>query len=101
MGKKSKNTSNFNAKLKLVMKTGYKQAIKALRSGKAKTVIVANNCPSLKRSEIEYYGFLGKTDILFFSGGNNELGTAAGKYFRVSCIAVTDPGDSDILEKEE
>ena len=32
---------------------------------------------------------------------NNELGTACGKLFRVSCLAVTDPGDSDIIRSVE
>merc|ERR1712131_190544 len=29
---------------------------------------------------------------------NIELGTACGKYFRVGCLTVTDPGDSDIIK---
>jgi large subunit ribosomal protein L30e len=28
---------------------------------------------------------------------NIDLGTACGKYFRVSCLSITDPGDSDII----
>ena len=28
---------------------------------------------------------------------NIDLGTACGKYFRVSCISITNPGDSDII----
>ena len=29
---------------------------------------------------------------------NVDLGTACGKYFRVSVLAITDPGDSDIIK---
>ncbi len=62
-------------------------------------IIIADNCPSLKKSEIEYYAMLAKTGVHHYSGGNIELGTACGKYFRVGCLAVTDAGDSDILRQ--
>nr|GME04812.1 60S ribosomal protein L30 [Ipomoea batatas] len=29
---------------------------------------------------------------------NVDLGTACGKYFRVSCLSIIDPGDSDIIK---
>lgn len=32
---------------------------------------------------------------------NNELGTACGKLFRVGVMAITDPGDSDIIATVE
>merc|ERR1712013_464799 len=32
-----------------------------------------------------------------YTGNNNELGTACGKYFRVCTLSITDPGDSDII----
>jgi ribosomal protein L30E len=34
---------------------GYKSTLKALRSGKAKLVIIAGNTPPLRKSELEYY----------------------------------------------
>lgn len=40
---------------------------------------------------------LAKTGVHRYSGNNIELGTACGKYFRVSTLSVTDPGDSDII----
>ncbi|ELW71769.1 60S ribosomal protein L30 [Tupaia chinensis] len=40
---------------------GYKQTLKMIRQGKAKLVILANNCPALRKSEIEYYVMLAKT----------------------------------------
>ena len=84
---------NINARLQLVMKSGkyqfgYNQALKILRNGKAKLVIIANNIPPLRKSEIEYYGMLSKTGVHHFNGGNIELGTACGKYFRVSIDLV-------------
>ncbi|WP_416515946.1 ribosomal L7Ae/L30e/S12e/Gadd45 family protein, partial [Klebsiella pneumoniae] len=35
----------------------------AIRQGKAKLVILANNCPALRKSEIEYYAMLAKTGV--------------------------------------
>lgn len=63
----------------------------------AKVVIISNNCPPLRKSEIEYYAMLSKTETIPYNGSNTDLGTACGKYFRVSVLSVTDPGDSDII----
>merc|ERR1712076_82978 len=98
---KKSNESN-NSRLALVMKSGkymlgYKQTLKTLRSGKSKLVIIANNTPPLRKSEIEYYAMLAKTGVHHYAGNNNELGTACGKYFRVCPLSITDPGDSDII----
>ncbi|KAL7647800.1 UNVERIFIED_CONTAM: hypothetical protein RMT77_001409 [Armadillidium vulgare] len=100
--KSKKAMESINTRLGLVMKSGkyvlgYKQTLKCLRAGKAKLVIIANNTPSLRKSEIEYYAMLAKTGVHHYSGNNVELGTACGKYFRVSSLAITDPGDSDII----
>merc|ERR1712039_979601 len=76
---------------------GYKQTLKTLRNGKSKLVIIAANTPPLRKSEIEYYAMLAKTGVHHYTGDNNELGTACGKYFRVCTLSITDPGDSDII----
>ena len=39
---------------------------------------------------------LSKVSVHQYSGSNNALGTACGKFFPVSALSVTDPGDSDI-----
>lgn len=44
---------SINSRLQLVMKSGkyvlgYKQTLKMIRQGKAKLVILANNCPALR-----------------------------------------------------
>merc|ERR1711884_394982 len=101
--KKTKKTvESINSRLALVMKSGkyvlgYKQTLKSLRQGKAKLVIIANNTPPLRKSEIEYYAMLAKTGVHHYSGNNNELGTACGKYFSVCTLSITDPGDSYII----
>ncbi|RDW79899.1 60S ribosomal protein L30 [Coleophoma crateriformis] len=104
--KKAKKTSEgINSRLALVMKSGkvtlgYKSTLKTLRSGKAKLVIIAGNTPPLRKSELEYYSMLSKTNVHHFAGNNIELGTACGKLFRCSTMAILDAGDSDILTGE-
>ncbi|XP_052182734.1 60S ribosomal protein L30-like [Diospyros lotus] len=102
--KKTKKThESINSRLALVMKSGkytlgYKTVLESLRSSKAKLVIIANNCPPLRKSEIEYYAMLAKIGVHHYNGNNVDLGTACGKYFRVCCLSVIDPGDSDIIK---
>jgi len=103
IGKKTKKAvESTNSRIQLVMKSGkaalgYKTTLKALRQNKCKIVLIANNTPALRKSEIEYYAMLAKCNVMAYSGNNSDLGTACGKYFRVSCVGVTDVGDSDIL----
>merc|ERR1712141_204918 len=97
-----KTADNINARLALAVKSGkyvlgYRQTLKTLRAGTAKLVIIANNTPPLRKSEIEYYAMLAKTGVHHYAGNNIELGTACGKYFRVCTLSITDPGDSDII----
>jgi len=92
----------MNSRLKLVMKSGkailgYKASIKALRKQKAKMILIASNCPNLRKSEVEYIAMLAKTPLHHYSGDNTSLGTACGKFFNCSVLAIMDPGDSDIL----
>ncbi|KAF2834843.1 L30e-like protein [Patellaria atrata CBS 101060] len=103
--KKTKTADSINSRLALVMKSGkvvlgYKSTLKSLRSGKAKLVIIAGNTPALRKSELEYYSMLAKTSVHHFAGSNIELGTACGKLFRCSTMAIIDAGDSDILSTQ-
>ncbi|CAK0867054.1 unnamed protein product [Prorocentrum cordatum] len=99
----SKAADSINSRIQLVMKSGKyslgypSTTLKTLRQGKAKLILISSNCPALRKSEIEYYAMLAKTGVHHFHGDNNELGTACGRYYRVSCLSITDPGDSDII----
>ncbi|KAJ8293867.1 60S ribosomal protein L30-1 [Rhodotorula toruloides] len=100
--KTKKSADNINARLALVIKSGkyslgYKSTLKAMRSGKAKLVLISGNTPPLRRSELEYYAMLSKTPVHLYQGSNVALGTAAGKLFRVGVMSVEDAGDSDLL----
>merc|ERR1711862_454531 len=96
-----KAQESINSRLALVIKSGkytlgYRSTLKTLRQGKAKLVIIANNTPQLRKSEIEYYAMLAKTGVHHYTGNNIEL-TACGKFYRCSVLSITDPGDSDII----
>ncbi|KAL2520689.1 60S ribosomal protein L30 [Forsythia ovata] len=104
-GKKlqKKSHESINNRLALVMKSGkytlgYKTVLKSLRNSKGKLILISNNCPPLRKSEIEYYAMLAKVGVHHYNGNNVDLGTGCGKYFRVSCLSIIDPGDSDIIK---
>ncbi|KAI9091446.1 50S ribosomal protein L30e-like protein [Phlyctochytrium arcticum] len=104
--KSKKSIESINSRLALVMKSGkyhlgYKSTLKTLRQGKSKLIIIAGNCPPLRKSELEYYAMLSKTGVHHYSGNNIDLGTACGKYFRVGVVSIIDAGDSDIIAKPE
>jgi large subunit ribosomal protein L30e len=40
---------------------------------------------------------LAKANVHHYSGSNVDLGTACGRFFRVSVLNIADAGDSDIL----
>lgn len=53
---------------------GYKSALKSLRQGQSKLILIANNCPAIRRTELEYYAMLSKSQVHHFDGNNIELG---------------------------
>lgn len=72
-GKGSKNTQSTRQVIQLILHAvtlGYKSTLKTLRSGKAKLVIIAGNTPPLRKSELEYYSMLSKTNVHHFAGNN-------------------------------
>lgn len=76
-GKKSKRThESINNRLALVMKSGkytlgYKTVLKTLRTSKGKLILISNNCPPLRKSEIEYYAMLAKVGVHHFNGSKS------------------------------
>jgi large subunit ribosomal protein L30e len=81
--------------LKIAMRTGKvligaKEAIKSVRSERAKVIIVSANCPASVKDE------LGGVPVKAYEGLNTELGTACGKPFPVSVATIIDPGDSGL-----
>ena len=101
MDKKNKS-EGLNSQLAIVMKSGktslgYKTVLASIRNGKSKAIILSNNLPILRKSQLEYYAVLAKVKTILFTGNNSDLGTACGKLFRISCLSINEVGDSDIL----
>jgi len=70
---------------------GAKRAEKAVKKKSAKMLVMASNCPEfqwVKESDIKVYRY---------NGTSTDLGTACGKPFSVSVLAVLNPGESGIM----
>eukprot|EP01048_Picozoa_sp_COSAG05_P012811 COSAG05_NODE_1313_length_5213_cov_6.108135_3_plen_55_part_00 len=44
---------------------------------------------------------LAKVMVVPYNGNNIDMGTAVGKFFRVSVMTIIDAGDSDILKQAQ
>lgn len=77
---------------------GSNSALQSARTGRAKMIIVASNCPENIRKDLEYYCKLSKIPLLVYKGSSAELATVCGKPFLVAALTIRDPGDSDILK---
>ncbi|XP_035294270.1 60S ribosomal protein L30-like [Cricetulus griseus] len=100
--KMKKSLELINSRLQLAMRSGkytlgYKQTLMMIRQGKEKLVILANNCPAFRKSELEHCAMVTKTGVHPYSGSGTGLGTACGNYYRVHTLVTTDPGDSDVI----
>ncbi|MCW3135573.1 MAG: ribosomal L7Ae/L30e/S12e/Gadd45 family protein [Canidatus Methanoxibalbensis ujae] len=70
-----------------VVKIGARTTIKALKSGAAAAVIIANNCPKSLREKIRESS---PNDVLFYEypAGHRELGFACGKPFAIASLCI-------------
>jgi len=96
-----KAQESLSLTLALVVKSGKyalgtNQAIKSIRDGKAKLVLIAQNCPGLVKSQIEYLCMLASSPVQIYSASSRELGIAVGKQFNVSVMTILDAGDADL-----
>ncbi|ODS41926.1 MAG: 50S ribosomal protein L30e [Candidatus Altiarchaeales archaeon IMC4] len=78
--------------------TGSKNTILSLLTGNPKLIILSNNCKVVIKETITYYSRLSGTHCHVIEGDSIELGSACGKPFPVSAIAVMDEGESNILD---
>jgi len=90
---------DINKALKTAVTTGkvlfgFEQTMKAVKTGKAKLIIVSSNVSDKHMKKIEKQK---KVPHYRFSGTNIELGAACGKPFSVSVLSVLMEGNSEIL----
>ncbi len=89
---------DVNRAIRLVVNTGRtvfgtKEVKCAAEKKEAKLIIVANNCPDKELKRKKYK----RIDIYRYKGNGHDLGSAAGKPFSMSTLAVIEPGESSIL----
>ena len=80
---------------------GSKRTLEDMKKGRTKLIIIASNTPSEISQDVEYYAKLSRVPIYVYQGSSWDLGSVCGKPFMVSTLAITDPGDSDILKLAE
>ena len=67
---------------------GYRNSIKSIKTGDAKTVIVANNIPETMSAEIRHNAKVIDAKLEVFDGSSKDLGTACGKPFPVAVMVI-------------
>ena len=80
---------------------GSNSAIQSAKTGKAKMIIVASNCPDEIRKDLEYYCRLSNIPLITYRGSSTDLAAVCGKPFLVSALTIREPGDSEILRLVE
>jgi len=71
---------------------GLTETKKCIEKGEAKLVVVSSNCPEKSLAESG-----SSPKVLVFDGTTVELGSACGKPFPISALAIISPGESNIL----
>ncbi|KAL0461216.1 UNVERIFIED_CONTAM: 60S ribosomal protein L30 [Sesamum latifolium] len=100
-GKKTKKThESINNRLALVMKSGkytlgYKTVLKTLRNSKGKLILISNNCPPLRKSEIEYYAMLAKVGVHHYNGSECQIQSVLEVLLFISVELVVQTINSD------
>lgn len=96
--------TDLKAKLMNAIKTGdvtlgASGVIDILLNKDTKYVIVAHNCPPEIRERIAYYCQLAEIPHLAIKSDALALGAICARPHPVSALAITDPGESDILDE--
>jgi len=80
---------------------GANAAIQSAKTGKAKMIVLAANCPKDIKEDIEYYGKLSKVPIMAYKGASMDLAEVCNKPFIISALTIRETGDSEILKATE
>ena len=80
---------------------GANAAIQSAKTGKAKMIILAANCPKDIKEQIEYYGKLSKVPVMTYKGASKDLAAVCNKLFIISALSIRETGDSEILKVTE
>ena len=77
---------------------GANAALQNAKSGKAKMIILASNCPKDIKEQIEYYAKISQVPVITYKGGSMDLAEVSNKPFIISALSIRESGDSEILK---
>lgn len=77
---------------------GSKRSLRAMLTGKARAVIIAEKVLPTVEADVLHYAKLGGLPVVRYPGTSYELGLLCGKQFPVSVIAILDFGESRLSE---
>ena len=80
---------------------GANAAMQNAKTGKAKMIILAANCPKGIKEQIEYYCKLSKVPVMTYKGVSMDLAAVCNKLFIISALSIRETGDSEILKVTE
>ncbi|MEF8879636.1 MAG: 50S ribosomal protein L30e [Candidatus Thermoplasmatota archaeon] len=78
------------------VKIGEKEVKQVLKNGKAKMVVIADNCPYSE--ELQNLAEKKETPVYNYKANSIDLGYSCGKAYAVSSFAVLKDGGSNILK---
>lgn len=67
---------------------GYRQTLKAAKTGSPKMIVISGNMPEAMKKNIEQNAKAAGIDMQIFDGTSTQLGVVCGKSFPISAIAI-------------
>jgi large subunit ribosomal protein L30e len=80
---------------------GSNTALQNAKTGKAKMIVLAANCPKDIKEQVEYYGRISKVPVMTYKGTSIDLAAVCNKLFIISALSIRETGDSEILKLAE
>ena len=77
---------------------GANTALQNAKTGKAKMIVLAANCPKEIKEQVEYYGKISKVPVMTYKGTSIDLAAVCNKLFIISALSIRETGDSEILK---
>jgi large subunit ribosomal protein L30e len=77
---------------------GANAALQNAKTGKAKMIVLAANCPKDIKEQVEYYGKISKVPIMTYKGTSMDLAAVCNRLFIISALSIRETGDSEILK---
>ena len=77
---------------------GSNVALQNAKTGKAKMIVLASNCPKKIKEQIKHYGEISNVPIIYYDGTSMDLAETCNRLFIISALTIRETGDSDILK---